>query len=71
MPDVIFNAACVNFCAWAYDEGVFDSDAATEIVNSLGVDTYSAKGVLAMSEVEPGVYPLFLQVRGQMLLIIE
>ena len=56
LPDVIFNAACVNFCAWAYDEGVFDSDAATEIVNSLGIDTYSAKGVLAMSEVEPGVY---------------
>jgi len=56
LPDVIFNAACVNFCAWAYDEGVFDSDAATEIVNSLGVDTFSAKGVLAMSEVEPGVY---------------
>ena len=56
LPDVIFNAACVNFCAWAYDEGVFDSDAATDIVNSLGIDTYSAKGVLAMSEVEPGVY---------------
>ena len=56
LPDIIFNAACVNFCAWAYDEGILDSDAATEIVNSLGVNTFSAKGVLAMSEVEPGVY---------------
>tara|TARA_B110000438_G_C15820760_1_gene654336 strand:- start:2513 stop:3853 length:1341 start_codon:yes stop_codon:yes gene_type:complete len=56
LPDIIFNAACVNFCAWAYDEGILDSDAATEIINSLGLDTYSAKGVLAMSEVEPGVY---------------
>ena len=38
LPDIIFNAACVNFCAWAYDEGILDSDAATEIVNSLDKD---------------------------------
>ena len=56
LPDVIFNAACVNYCAWASDEGLFDSDLATEIVGELGIDTYSAKGVLSMAEIEDGVY---------------
>ena len=32
LPDIIFNAACVNFCAWAYDEGILDSDAAHQLL---------------------------------------
>ncbi len=51
LPDVIFHP--VDFTASWYSQGILDAEAATTVINDLGVDTFSA---LNMVVVEDGMY---------------
>lgn len=53
VPDVVLHS--VQFSARWADEGAIDPEAATSIIEELGIDTFSP-GALALAEVEPGLY---------------
>lgn len=48
LPDVVFHP--VDFTAAWYQAGILDADAATTVINNLGVDTFSALGLVGTGE---------------------
>ena len=53
LPDVLVTP--LEFVIKWYDDGVLDAEAATAVINDLGIDTFSS-GALALNQIDDGLY---------------